>query len=272
MTARREHRRRAFSPVELLVVMAIIGVVSALLLPAVQAAREATRRNDCLNRLRQLALACQHYESARGHLPPGAEAREYPAEPQTPHTFYRWSAIAYALPYMEQATTLASVDTSVPLYARDFSIFAQNREGVRTIIPLLLCPSDRNERVSEAFGPTNYALCGGSGAGGGTPFDADGLFYINSATPLRKITDGASRTVLAAECTLGEAVPPLTPRSAADPRLMYGFAAAAPLTDASCAATSTWNLSDPPSFAWANGEYRSAIYNHYRGPNSAELD
>jgi prepilin-type processing-associated H-X9-DG protein len=173
---------------------------------------------------------------------------------------------------MEQAAALASLDLEVPLYGRDFQVFEQNRTGIQSVIPGFLCPSDRQERVSEAFGPTNYAVSSGSGASGGTPFDADGLFYINSATPLKQVIDGTSRTILAAEVTLGEFTPPLTPRIAVDPRLTYGFARAAPLTDASCEETSTWNLSDPPSFAWVNGEFRSAMFNHYRTPNSRQLD
>ena len=264
--------RRAFSLVELLAVVAIIGVLTGLLLPAVQNAREAARRADCLSRLRQIALAMQNYESARGALPPGSVAQEYPAEPATPHTFYRWSALAHALPFMEHAAALEAIDLQTPLYARDFSIPEANREAVRAVVPEFLCPSDRQERVSPAFGPTNYALCAGSGAEGGTPFNSDGLFYINSATPLRQIADGTSQTALAAECTLGESVPPLTPRAEADPRLVYGFARAAPLTEASCDETATWNLSDPPGFAWANGEFRSALYNHHRPPNASQFD
>jgi prepilin-type N-terminal cleavage/methylation domain-containing protein/prepilin-type processing-associated H-X9-DG protein len=264
--------RGAFSLVELLAVIAIIGLLVALLLPAVQASRESARRSDCRNRLRQIALAMHNYESARGHLPSGSQARAFVADPATPQTFYRWSALAQALPFMEQAAAYASLDLDVPLYGRDFSVFDQNREAVKAFIPGFLCPSDRNERVSDQFGPTNYAMCAGSGAGGGTPFDADGLFYINSALALREVTDGISRTALVAECTLGEVIPALTSRSDADPRRVYGFARAAPLTDASCDETSTWNLSDPPGFAWANGEFRSAMYNHYRPPNSTAFD
>ncbi|MBA3481672.1 MAG: DUF1559 domain-containing protein [Pirellulales bacterium] len=272
VASRISRARGGFSLIELLAVIVIIGLLTGLLLPAVQNARESARRSDCANRLRQIAVAALNYESAQGHLPSGSVAKEFAAEPRTPHTFYRWSALAQALPYMEQAAALASLDLEVPLYGRDFSVFDQNRTGIRAIVPVFLCPSDRQVRVSESFGPTNYAVSSGSGAAGGTPFEADGLFYINSATPLKQVTDGTSRTVLAAEVTLGEFTPPLTPRSAADPRLVYGFARAAPLTEASCEETSTWNLSDPPSFAWVNGEYRSAMYNHHRAPNSREFD
>lgn len=264
--------RRGFTLVELLVVIAIIGAMTALVAPAVQQSRAASRRVDCLNRLRQIGVAMQNFESARNRLPPGAESRPYAADRNTPHTFYRWSALAHALPFMEQASAMTAVDLSLPLYGRDLRVMKENRAGVQVLLPQLLCPSDRQERVDPAFGPTNYAVCSGSGAGGGTPFDADGLFYINSWTRLSKVVDGASHTVLASETTLGETPPPLTPRSAVDPRLVYAFARSAPLTDASCVDTALWNFTSPPSFAWANGEFRSALYNHYRTPNSPEID
>ena len=264
--------RTAFSLVELLVVIAIIGVMAGLLLPAVQQSRESARRVDCLNRTRQVAVALLNYEAARGHFAPGSEAKPYPAKPSTPHTFYRWSALAHALPYLEQASALAAIDLSLPLYGSDLQVTKANRAGVKAVIAQFLCPSDRGVPVDSQFGPTNYAACGGSGAGGGTPLATDGVFYTNSATTLAEITDGASRTALVAETTLGETPPPLTPRAAVDPRLVYGFARGAELTEAACAETALFNFTSPPGFAWANGEFRSAMYNHHRPPNSPEID
>ena len=264
--------RTAFSLIELLVVIGIVGVLAGLLLPAVQQSREAARRLDCLNRTRQVGLALQGYESARGYFPPGAEAKPYPANPNTPHTFYRWSALAHALPYLEQRHALAAVDLSLPLYGANLQVMAQNRAGVKAVIGAFLCPSDRGAPVDPAFGPTNYAACGGSGMGGGTPLATDGIFYTNSATTMAEIADGASHTVLVAETTLGETPPPLTPRDQVDPRLVYAFARGAVLTEANCAETALWNFTSPPGFAWANGEYRSALYNHHRTPNSPQID
>ncbi len=262
----------AFSLVELLVVIAIIAVLVAFLLPAIQAARESSRRNDCLSRLRQLALAMHNYEAAHGYLPSGSVAQADPSDPATPHTFYRWSAFAQVLPHFENAALYAQLDLSLPMYRRDFSIPIENQAALEQVIPGMLCPSDRSERVSPRFGPTNYAASAGSGSDGGTPLAADGVFYINSHLKLGEITDGASQTMLLAETTLGEMVVPLTPRGQLDERVAYVFASAAPLTQTACDATVLFNFTDPPSFSWANGEFRSAMYNHFRPPNSPEFD
>src|SRR5436190_8995914 len=97
------HRSRpAFTLVELLVVIAIIGVLVALLLPAVQAAREAARRAQCNNNLKQLALATLNYAGAQKRFPKGAESQSHPFGPP------RQSWVPYVLPYMEQQTVLNS--------------------------------------------------------------------------------------------------------------------------------------------------------------------
>jgi prepilin-type N-terminal cleavage/methylation domain-containing protein len=261
-----------FTLVELLVVIAILGSLTALILPAVQAGRERARRTECLVRLRQIGLALHDYESARGHLPPGAESRPYPAVPRTPHTFYRWSALAHLLPHLEQESAQAALDLDVPLYGANLRVLPQNRDGVRFMFSQFLCPSDQQMRVNQAFGPTNYAVCGGSGINGGTPFETDGPFYINSSTTFQAIADGTSHTLLASESILGQTPPPQTPRTVADPQLVYGFARAVPLTDRSCAETAMWNFTDPRGFSWANGGYRAATYNHHATPNSTEFD
>lgn len=264
--------RSAFTLVELLVVIAIIGVLVGLLLPAVQSSREAARRLDCLNRLRQIALAQLNFESQQQHLPSGSISQPDPKSPKAPHSFYRWSALAQSLPYMEGAAVYAQLDLTAPLYRADFQVSPANREVVKLIIPNFLCPSDRQVRVSPSFGPTNYSVNGGTGNGGGTPFEADGVYFINSEMRLSDVSDGTSRTMMAAEGVLGETPPPLTERAAADPKLVYGYAMGFPLTTAACEWTELWNLSDPPGFAWANGEFRSAMYNHWATPNSSQFD
>ena len=266
---------RAFTLVELLVVIAIVGTLVALLLPAIQSVRESARRAHCNNNLKQLGLALLNYESARHRFPPGADSKPDPTNPLgTPYNFFRWSVLAHLTPYLEQSAAYKSLDLSVPLYGANQQVVDQNKAGVALVLPEFLCPSDRGTRVIPNFGPSNYTACTGSGAGGGTPFDTDGIFYINSHTRIRDITDGMSKTVAMSESVLGETNNPApgTAQTAADPRMAYVFAKAVPLTVDSCNSSISWNYQDPRGFAWVNGEYRCALYNHYWGPNSANFD
>src|SRR5215207_9851883 len=150
---------RGFTLIELLVVIAIIAVLIALLLPAVQAAREAARRAQCVNNLKQIALALHNYHDTVGSLPPGAiNNASYGG------TWWNW--IAFSLPYMEQAPLYNSINFSWG----NFNV--RNELTVsRAILRSYLCPTDSSDRlytyfywvVSENFGrwpvtgaPSNY--------------------------------------------------------------------------------------------------------------------
>ena len=188
-------RLRGFTLVELLVVVAIIGTLIGLLLPAVQSAREAGRRMSCTNNLRQIVLAAANHESARDRYPIGSESRQWDERPDFPHQFFRWSVLAHLSPYYEEEALLRSLDLTVPLYTglTPDSIAPQNKPIVKLQVPLFLCPSDTQTRVSETFGPTNYAGCTGSGTAGGTPFEVDGIYGINSRTTPAALRDGLSK-------------------------------------------------------------------------------
>ncbi len=278
-------RRVAFTLVELLVVIAIIGILVALLLPAVQSSREAARRTQCVSSLKQLGLALHNYVSAQRHFPPGSVAKTYDSQPNHPQTFYRWSALAHVLPYIENQTARDALDLSLPLYmpGAGYPIAERNQAGVALVLPEFLCASDLGRPAKSTWGPTNYVASAGSGAGGGTPFDTDGVFYVNSETTFANLIDGSSHTVAMSESLLGED----TPRDAsssfigATPERSYkftlGFTAAAELTDARCNGGQSYNSSlgngnDPRGFAWCSGEYRSATYNHYYNPNAPNFD
>ncbi len=263
-------RSFGFTLVELLAVIAIVGILIALLLPAIGSARESARRVDCLNRLKQLGLATHNYELAKRHFPPGSESKSY--DPLIPNAAFRWSALAHLLPYMEQKSVRDALDMSVPLYNSGFSVFSQNQTTVALVLPEFLCPSDRGVSVYDGFGPANYAACAGSGDGGGNPFQSDGLFFTNSQVRLNQITNGLSKTAAFSEGTLGDGKPFSAQQSQVNPRLAYAFTFTVPLTETACAASVLMNQSEPPGFSWANGEFRTTLYNHYHPPNSSAVD
>ena len=266
--------RAAFTLVEVLVVVAILATLVGLLLPAVQSARESARRTSCTNNLRQLGLAAANHESARGRFPIGAESRQWKERPDFPHQFFRWSVLAHLSPYYEQEQLLRSLDLTVPLYTglTSDSIAPQNKPIVKLTVPLFLCPSDLGGPVSDLFGPTNYAGCTGSGAGGGTPFETEGIYGINSRTQPGHVTDGLSKTVAFSESILGAGPKAERSRGSITADTGYGFTVTAPLTEPACSRPFYYNFTDLRGFSWANGEYRTTLYNHARGPNSDAMD
>jgi prepilin-type N-terminal cleavage/methylation domain-containing protein/prepilin-type processing-associated H-X9-DG protein len=277
--SRHEYRsgpRRGFSLVELLIVIAIVGILVGLLIPAVQASRAAAARNGCANNLRQIGLAAHNHQSALGYFPNGSVAKEYPQDPVAEWTLYRWSALASLTPYLENTAAYNALDLTVPLYDRtNFKVRSENLEGVKIVVAEFLCPSDIGRAVSPEFGPTNYAVCAGSGLRGGTPRNTDGIFFINSQTTPAKITDGLSKTVLASESLLGQpqvAEPGAPSNFDYNPQHEYKFILTAPVSEIACQNSSIWNYSDPRGFAWVNGEYRCGLYNHWRTPNSSTPD
>ncbi|TWT38085.1 hypothetical protein KOR34_30530 [Posidoniimonas corsicana] len=192
----RDHRS-AFTLVELLVVIAIIGVLIALLLPAVQAAREAARRTQCANNLKQLALGIHNYESSFKHLPPSAIVNPRDLSSNNNGS---WGVHGRILDYLEEGSLRDLVDVEL---AWDDQLAIN---GVR--IAAFQCPSD--QRAGEPRDPGSgrpllYSTTYGFNFGTWFVYDptanqgGDGIFYPNSNLRLAKVTDGTSNTLLAAE-------------------------------------------------------------------------
>jgi prepilin-type N-terminal cleavage/methylation domain-containing protein len=142
-------RRLGFTLVELLVVIAIIGVLVALLLPAIQAAREASRRTDCINRIRQLVLAAHNYESSQKRIPPHVTVK-LPLVAGNECTGL--GVQARLLPYMEQRNVQNLVDQNA--HWRD----GRNAIAITTPLSFLRCPTGKPvENTQMAFNPDNFA-------------------------------------------------------------------------------------------------------------------
>jgi prepilin-type N-terminal cleavage/methylation domain-containing protein len=269
--SRAARQRAAFTLVELLVVIGIIGVLVALLLPAVQAAREAARRMQCSNHLRQIGIALHNYADAARALPAGYNGLPYPPSPTT---HFRWSGLAALTPYLEQTAISQSLDFTVPLFGpatMNFDVFPQNRAAVATRLKVFLCPSDTGKTIAADRGPSNYMLCAGDGSNGGNLYDATGTFYASSWLRLAQVTDGLSNTVFGSETLLGTGEPDETGPAPRDTRLAYlTIAGSSVITHALCHGSGTWRYNR--NYCWADGGMTAGVYNHFFLPNDAHHD
>ena len=181
--------RQAFTLIELLVVISIIGVLVALLLPAVSYAREAARRASCLNNLKQMGIAMQGYHESNRIFPPGCVQFRTKARPQ--HVQLAWSL--YVLPFLEQKALYNSTN----LYLAFDS--AANTTAAVTIINNYLCPSStRPSRLPQGRAACDYG--GMNGERITTPNNPPkGTMLTDQCVSMRMIADGTSRTILIAE-------------------------------------------------------------------------
>lgn len=207
----KKFRIQGFTLIELLVVIAIIGVLIALLLPAIQAAREAARRAQCSNNLKQLGLALNNYHSTYNMLP-----SHYNTGPGG--TSGNFSVLAQLLPFVEQASLYDQLNFQIPLVVGCCPGTLQPPlvELARTKVPLFACPSDPAPRLFnvttlsgsgpiEIYAGTNYHMNFGTGVGSkfDTRLPTDGPLWINSQVQFGHIVDGLSKTAAFSESLLG---------------------------------------------------------------------
>jgi prepilin-type N-terminal cleavage/methylation domain-containing protein len=204
------NHHRGFTLVELLVVITIIGILIALLLPAVQAAREAARRMSCSNNLKQIGLALHMHHDAKDCLPDGWTGYDAAGKPLfNGPTGWGWAA--HILPYLEQANVHDG------LMRLDLSVYdPANQLAREMVLGVYRCPSDSSEPTCDLGGykvaASNYVGVFGAGelheaveavAGGGQCL-GDGTFYHNSRLNFREIRDGLSMTFLVGERAVKE--------------------------------------------------------------------
>lgn len=190
---------QGFTLVELLVVIAIIGILIGMLLPAVQQVREAARRTQCMNNLRQLSLASLSFESANMEFPAGERLLE--GNVRFGNQWRGSSLFIQMLPFMEANNILSSVnyDANAPWALNQF-----NSQGIEIQIPVFRCPSSSHQ---EEWSRDYFGVQGGE-----TPFVAnffgrgtvyrDGVFSFCRGVSFSELSDGTSNTAMLGECDI----------------------------------------------------------------------
>jgi prepilin-type N-terminal cleavage/methylation domain-containing protein len=208
-TATTTRRRRAFTLIELLVVIAIIAILVALLLPAVQQAREAARRTQCKNNLKQIALALHNYHDVHSTFPPANVVR---ADPTDGPYGDGWTWHARILPFLEQTNLYQRVSDVMGTDAGTQTSARQVLAGRTTVLAMLQCPS--HPSGSGNASKNNYQVSTYNACSGTTTFNDDqqdqmtdlayrgnGMFFLNSRVRMADVLDGTANTFLIAEVT-----------------------------------------------------------------------
>jgi prepilin-type N-terminal cleavage/methylation domain-containing protein len=235
--------RRAFTLVELLVVIAVIGILIAVLLPAINAARESARRGQCVSNLRQVGIAVQSYHEQNQKYPMGLQMKENGTGQLGKEPFPGTTALVAILPFIEEKAVY-------DLY--DFKIGNQapaSQGAVTRGIPIFRCPSGDSERIgtyknSLKFARSNYAVCFGSNKmwSSSTSAETDGMFRADGQRRNGDLVDGTSKTVVASEVLTGK--------------------------DDNFDDNSKWDARG----LWAFHQAGSAVYTHFNSPNSLSAD
>ncbi len=186
--------RRGFTLIELLVVIALVSILMALLVPAVQMARESARRLQCSNNLRQLGLAMHMFHDGHSQFPEG----------NVPHRL--WTFQSKLLPYVEQQGLYDQIDFNHPDYCffiRPVSPgIAPKTDPRGSTVPTFSCPSDPySGRICETYEKTHgrHAMTSYLGVMGTTPQQSNGILYSGSSTRFADIDDGISNTLMIGE-------------------------------------------------------------------------
>ncbi len=282
-------RRRGFTLIELLVVIAIIAVLIGLLLPAVQAAREAARRIQCTNNLKQLGLALHSYIDINGAVPPTGNSGRVNLRTANANDF---SIIARILPHMEQQSLFNTLNVSMGYNLGD------NGTASSTRVASFLCPSDPgtvrrglSNYAGHDFGDSNYGnnigtihtLQGGQ-IDGPTYMTGPGAATYGGVVTLASITDGTSNTVFFSEWLKGRRIAapgtfmvyrapitytPIGTLSPTVPAGSTGLQATLQILSQQCQSSTVYGAQMTKGFCWASqGCGVGGCYSHVNPPNS----
>jgi prepilin-type N-terminal cleavage/methylation domain-containing protein/prepilin-type processing-associated H-X9-DG protein len=276
-------KRQGFTLIELLVVIAIIGVLVALLLPAVQSAREAARRAQCMCNLKQIGIAMHNYHAAVGVFPPGRLRSMVDKNGRC------FAAYAYLLPQMEQPGVYNAINFNLnpdnaptAASAGESSLQPENTTAIGTVLRILLCPSDPAPTTNAGRAVHNYSL------NTGTTFSVsprnprgipvNGVYFENSAVGVQDITDGTATTVCVGETVISDGTPGVWDGVS----LTSGFVLALGGDDkangpelvnypADCSGPGL-KLNMTRGVIWMYGAPGHSMYNHARLPNDRGVD
>jgi type II secretory pathway pseudopilin PulG len=247
---RHRNPRPAFTLSGLLVLLALLGILIGLFLPAIQKVREAAARAQSLNNMKQLGLAVHNYADVNNHMPPGVDANNF-------------SATAYLLPYVEQDNVFKLIDFKKP------STDKANADVRGILIKTFLDPRDPVMKVVPDAGPTNYLFNAGSKY---DLKDNDGVFFKESKITFADITDGTSNTLMTGATLKGDGG-----KTAADVRRQYVLLdakALKDLTDESGVADfkKDKHIAGDRCASWLEGQFLQGTFTATRAGNDERPD
>lgn len=256
-------RRRGFTLIELLVVIAIIAVLIALLLPAVQQAREAARRTQCKNNLKQLGLALHNYADAFGMFPAGH--MDTYTDYVSAGARHQFSWLTALLPYIDRANLFNMINFSDADLTLNANVNPKFYAVAGIDVPAFICPSDPVSRVNPTLAPTNYMgsqgnLCDCRASA------CSGLFGHSSYARLSWITDGLSQTIACGETLKGDLNPATIPDN-----YIFTNAAGSNAADVTTCQSVAPTASDRAT-VWFGGQPQFNIMTTIRPPNDKRFD